>query len=377
MIIRSYQRIPSNPYPQLLRPIFLWGFALFACMACACSNPLADTDQAVRIFSYNAQTLFDDVLQGNEFPEFRPSLDGWGSREYHGRLRNLARVIRESCPGGPDIVVLQEIENLSVLQDLRRYFLRGLGYHDLAAGASKSASMGIGVLSRHPISSSRLVSAVHPDTSLRPALELEIRLGENRELRLFAVHWKSKRGDSEEETEPLRLLQAHSLISRIEALKAQGDSLPLIIAGDFNETLQDFSGRESLRYATATVLLEEYGQWRDSPGSDGLKPVVVSIAPDPSTLVMHAIDLPGFLLPLENLSEESVPSGSYHYDGSWELIDQILISPSMLDTCFSSARFFIVSNPCLVDSGGRPRRWSPGRSGGFSDHLPVLLELFP
>jgi hypothetical protein len=39
--------------------------------SCSCQNPSLKRDEVLRILSYNVQTLFDDELQGSEFPEYR------------------------------------------------------------------------------------------------------------------------------------------------------------------------------------------------------------------------------------------------------------------------------------------------------------------
>ena len=73
--------------------------------------------------------------------------------------------------------------------------------------------------------------------------------------------------------------------------------------------------------------------------------------------------------------------GTIKYDGKWDLIDQIYLSPALAPL----ARMRILRIPFLlsrdtVHSGEKPLRTytGPRHTGGVSDHLPVLLEVsFP
>jgi hypothetical protein len=91
---------------------------------------------------------------------------------------------------------------------------------------------------------------------------------------------------------------------------------------------------------------------------------------------------------LVNLSAEMAArgKGSYRYQGTWEMIDQVLVSSSMLDSgsVFNvlPGSFHVVDAPFLLTEdetypGVKPFpayggfRWS----GGYSDHLPVLVRI--
>ena len=80
--------------------------------------------------------------------------------------------------------------------------------------------------------------------------------------------------------------------------------------------------------------------------------------------------------------------GTLFYNGSWNLFDQIVLSPNMLNAKgkkdYSSLKFFqnqIQMRPYLIQSEGRykgaPKRTTAGGVwlDGYSDHLPVVVYL--
>jgi endonuclease/exonuclease/phosphatase family metal-dependent hydrolase len=77
-------------------------------------------------------------------------------------------------PGGPpDIVALEEIENLRCLEELASGELAKHGYGWTYFSKNKGASLGIGVLSRIPITEARSHGMVwDQEAAPRPVLEL-------------------------------------------------------------------------------------------------------------------------------------------------------------------------------------------------------------
>ena len=65
--------------------------------------------------SYNVENLFDDVDDGTEYPEYDPGRGSWSSEAFPLRVDTIAEVVRKSVPGGPDILLLQEVENGNAL----------------------------------------------------------------------------------------------------------------------------------------------------------------------------------------------------------------------------------------------------------------------
>jgi hypothetical protein len=91
---------------------------------------------------------------------------------------------------------------------------------------------------------------------------------------------------------------------------------------------------------------------------------------------------------LKNLSDglKSGTGGTYRYQGTWEMIDQIIVSGGLLESSkglYTGKEHFRIFSPDFLLKndekypGMVPFSTYRGYSyqGGFSDHLPVLLDL--
>ena len=65
--------------------------------------------------------------------------------------------------------------------------------------------------------------------------------------------------------------------------------------------------------------------------------------------------------------------GSYSHAGRWERLDQVLVLPGSARGVRTSLR--VVSDDALVTDDGRPARYDPRTGYGYSDHLPVVVEV--
>ena len=356
-------------YASTIRVFLL---SLLAMCVTNCTLTLPSRETTVRILSYNVQNLFDDHANGNEYEEFDPNRSSWSSAEYYRRLQDFSRVLRDSVRGGPDIIALQEIENIGVLEELNDRFLGGLGYRYTCATEAGASPIVVGVLSRFPIIEARAHSArIDDDVTIRPVLETVIEI-RGALLCLFTCHWKSKSGGAEE-TEPYRIATASAIKSVIKRRLRENPNEDIVVVGDLNERLDEFgSVREA--YPTALTLLED-----------------VEIASEVSGLIIDKlpsldadqrgdeVDDDGsvgddclFYSPWLNVEYP----GSYMFRGNWERIDHVLLT----DNCFDAEGFryvdFAVCAPgYTIDQDGRPLSYSVRTGTGFSDHLPLLLTI--
>ena len=69
--------------------------------------------------------------------------------------------------------------------------------------------------------------------------------------------------------------------------------------------------------------------------------------------------------------------GTIKYDGTWDLIDHIYVSPGWQEPSMRILRIPFLLTRDNVHSGEKPLRTytGPRHTGGVSDHLPVLLEI--
>ena len=239
----------------------------------------------------------------------------------------MARAIRSSCPGGPDLVALQEVESARALADLA-YRLEGLRYRYRVFVPQPGAVTGVAFLSRLPVLRAHALSVGSAgEVPLRHIVEIEV---EHRGhiLRVLNNHWKSKT-EGVQRTEPGRKAAAAVLARRVGRILAEEPEADLLALGDFNQNL------------------EELESW--TRGAGLLDPWVE--------------------LPAER-------RGSAVFRGTWQTPDHVLLAPGLLDHrgfTWSRDGFRVVRPGFLLEERtGFPRRFA---AGGASDHLPLLLRL--
>ena len=342
----------------------------------------------ISILAYNVDNLFDAHADGTEYPEFNPTRGRWNDRLYHLRLENTAKVIRDSVPGGPDVVVLEEIENEHVLRTLADQYLSGLGFRQMVMVPVRRSAINVGVLTRFPVTELKAHEVyTGPGHPLRNILELHIDCA-GTPLVLFACHWKSKSGGARE-TEQGRLLASRIIVSRVRDILRENPAADVVVGGDLNESVDEYE-RVGGAYQTAIVDLEKMpalpaplprrfaqdsifaaettGELDSFAGSgqQSDRPVVMfspwgSVRPTPAA---------------QSSAAQSSAQGSYWFRGTWETIDQFLLSPGLLDERgFSFRSFKVVAPAFLLNRSGHPESWQNARSSGYSDHLPILLTL--
>lgn len=167
-------------------------------------------------------------------------------------------------------------------------------------------------------------------------------------LHVFVNHWPSKYGGVMR-TIPLRKAAALTLKKRTDSIMAVNPMAKIIIMGDLNDAAHEPS------------LVEALGA------------------------VRYSDDLPDKAL--VNLSWPLVDAGkgSHKYQGNWDVIDHIIVSKGLLvgeGLSCSKDGMQIKNLDFLLEeddryTGQQPFRTYKGYSynGGYSDHLPVMLEL--
>ena len=338
-------------------------------LASSCTFPMPFRSRSVEVLTYNVQNLFDDTADGAEYEEYDPNRSDWGVAEYYQRLENLSRVIRDASPGGPDVVALQEIEHAGVLEDLRDRFLGGLGYRYVCAAEKSASPIVVGVLSRIPLLNAKTHGAyVDGEVSLRPMLEVELEM-RDASLVIFICHWKSKLGGARE-TEPYRVAAAAALSEVIGERVRDSPETGVIVLGDLNERENeyDLTGRQ---YQTALMPFDELDRGDGGVGGDQASLRIVSESDVADVVLASSTDLIFF----SPWMESGYP-GSYSYHGEWERIDHMLFYTSLFDSKgFEFRRFTVAAPEYILDSEGRPLDYSIRGGTGYSDHLPLLVEL--
>ena len=346
-------------------------FFLAGCFILSSCSKAAEEPEVFIVALWNVQTLFDGNEAGTEFRDFRESA-GWTAEKYQARLTILSQAILRMLPSGtqpPALIGFNEIENLGVLDDLAGRNLGRYGYNWTAFSSLPGAAMGLGFISRYPITDIRAHSiTVERGTAPRPVLEVRVE-PQGEPLVFLLCHWKSKLGN---DTEILRRASARVVQRRLRELRSSEPDTPVIVMGDLNETHDEF-------YKRGETDLRLYSLLPDDPDLAELKQRLP--AGERDFLILSAEKPPQSLIecipPLYSTWwEEDKHEGTYFFRGGWETIDHFLLSEAL----FNGAGWVFKNSQVLnyepfITSGGAPNSYISKSGRGLSDHLPLLLYL--
>jgi endonuclease/exonuclease/phosphatase family metal-dependent hydrolase len=352
-------------------------------------NPKKKYDTAA-IMTWNMQALFDGVEDGTEYNDYAESA-GWTQEKYKGRLNVIASAI-----GGmeqrPDIIALQEVESARVMADLASA-LKEQGYGWTHFAAIPGMALGVGILSRFPLTEARSHSVyVDGEIAPRPMLEVQVAAGAPSgaasggvvsPLALFVCHWKSKLGGGDA-TESTRRASARIILRRLRELAETAPDMPVIIMGDLNENYNEFYRRSG---SAITALLPDDPRAAEFTGLYGFNEksaqTVGAIRELQQDFIVinknkppEARYFPDGVIALYSPWASELEDGSYYYKNDWETIDHFLLSGQLFRSSgwnFDSCQ--VVNIPPFTSAKGRPMAYNPRTGSGLSDHLPLLLML--
>ena len=310
------------------------------------------------VMFYNVENLFD-TLDAPDFEDeaFTPSgYKEWDYDRYEKKLTDVARVIL-SLPekGLPALIGFSEVENAQVLEDLAA--VRGLRRGDYSVVLEESddpRGIDCGLIYREDlfqygghklVEVSDLSGESYP---LRGILHVWGKGPDGRKLHLFINHWKSRRGGVQE-TERLRMYAGIALRRQLDRLLSQESSPRVILMGDFNDEPTNRSLMEAVHAANKRKNI-----WIG--------------------------DLYNLHYDMHNLEDR----GTYNYQGTWQMYDQIIVSYSLLDqpsgltTSYDGGRilreeWMMITDERHGDKVPLATYWGQTYKGGASDHLPVYV----
>jgi predicted extracellular nuclease len=317
-------------------------------------------DHSLTIMFYNVENLFDTESDPRkQDDEFTPGSEkAWDLEKYEKKLKNIASVIKAVHPGGlPEIIGLCEVENLKVLEDLIRTRMLRRGNYGIVHHESPDVR-GIDCallynMDECRVVSSRAIPVQFPfDSSLttRDILHIEGKTADNETLHLFVNHWSSRWG-GEKESEPKRLYCAVTLRMAIDEVMNREPGAKIIVMGDFND--------EPTNRSIFEMLLAN-NKRKNASGRE----------------------LFNLMYDLHNLGK----AGSYNYQGNWNMLDQIIVSQSVLkpgrgwhcgfeDGKILKEDFMLYHDEQRGQSVPSRTYGGPNYYGGYSDHLPVYVNL--
>ncbi|MBN4065959.1 endonuclease/exonuclease/phosphatase family protein, partial [Candidatus Amoebophilus asiaticus] len=170
-------------------------------------------------------------------------------------------------------------------------------------------------------------------------------------IHLFVNHWSSRWGGVKE-SEPKRTYIASKLKEKLESIEKKNKHAKIIMMGDFNDNPNDKSLNEILN-ASANRSPEDSSSY--------------------------------FNLLYEEYDKGK--EGTYNYKGRWGMYDQFIVSLSVLDTnkrgmvlVYEKGHIFKRDWILFEDKKYKTHRpnktyGGPNYFGGYSDHLPIYMDL--
>lgn len=314
--------------------------------------------ETVRIAFYNVENLFDTIDQPIKLDdEFSPDSDKkWGTERYNDKLTKLSRVFSAMGDGqnAPPIVGLAEVENKTVINDLLKTDAFSASEYGIIHQESPDLrGIDLALVYRKDIlkiKKKEFIVATFPREAKytsRDIVYVESKLaGET--LHILINHWPSRYG-GQKESEPRRTQVASIVREKVDAIQKKDKNAKVILLGDFNDSPANISLTQVLK--ADTVYSEA----------------------DPSRLFNVSFPI------------EQSGGGSYNYRGQWQLMDQVVVSKSLI-----SEQDKIHTNSSMVNVlredfmlykdkryGPKPNRsyGGPNYYGGYSDHLPIYADL--
>ncbi len=309
-----------------------------------------------RIMFYNVENLFDtldDALTQDD--EFTPrNKKHWTQYRYIEKLRSLAQVV-DSVGGGswPLVVGMAEVENRRVLNDLTYKTLLAKGQYGIVHHDSPDErGIDVALLYRKDcirILVEEFLRVEFPeDTTIKTRDVLYAKgLVETDTLHFFVCHFPSMRG-GEKQSEWKRERAATLVRRKVDSLLNVNSDAAIIVMGDLN-------GRA------------------DTPAHKILCPQAEN-----DNYFSGELYNPGYYL-------LKTSYGSYRYHGQWQTIDHIIVSGNLLNgqsvlrvtpkTEIYSADFLLEEDKKHFGFKPFSTYKGPRYTGGFSDHLPVYIEI--
>jgi predicted extracellular nuclease len=333
-----------------------WLILSLALGSSAQDQGIPDAAKRFRVAFYNVENLFDTVNDPKINDEdFLPgSRIAWTSARYETKLDRISQVVNGLSEGKPVAVMgLCEVENRAVLDDLVRSprivkYRFGIIHSESPDERGIDNAMIYDPAQFRPIATRYIPVDLGADDQTRDILHVKgIALkSTNDTLHIFVNHWPS-RSEGREASEPKRIAAANALKKVTDSLLAGARAPLIIILGDFN----------------------------DEPSDKSLSAVLQALQPDG---IPEERKLYNLMFPAQQAGEGTL------YWKDWDVFDQVIVSGAIREKRkglqVTGTRAEIFSPDYLLFSGSdgvkKPNRTAAREYyGGYSDHLPVYIDL--
>ncbi|WP_290698559.1 endonuclease/exonuclease/phosphatase family protein [Lacinutrix sp.] len=312
---------------------------------------------------YNLENLFDTVNDTEKNDEASPMMEIKANREeiYKKKVHNMARVISdigtETTGNTPALIGICEVENVNVVEDVANDpLLLAKNYGIVHFESPDRRGIDVGLMYQkdlfQPISKSSHTLKIYDDLTrnriyTRDQLLVSGKL-DGELIYVIVNHWPSRRGGEE-----------RSRAKRVAAAK-------------LNKHLMD-----SIQVKDPYAKIITMGDLNDNPTNASVKDVLKAKSKKKN------VKIKGIYNPFINMfKKQGLGTGAYR--DSWSLFDQIMVTKPLIETDFSSFRFYkagIFNKNYLTNKKGRYKGYplrsfaDGGFTDGFSDHFPVYLYL--
>ena len=319
-----------------------------------------EPETTITIAFYNVENLFDTVDDpATKDEDFTPGgLLKWDEKRLDKKLEDITRAINGiDETNGPDIIGFAEVENRAVMERLVGDYLPRDLYKVVHEDSPDGRGIDVALIYRpgkmkvrrqklHPID---LGSRERPTRSV---MEVEFERG-GEPFTVLVNHWPSRSG-GERESRWKRERAANVVSAVVDSLSEADPIRDIVLIGDFNDEPYDASIADIL----AAGPFDPRDDVRDGPPR------------------------------LYNLAWEIAKAdtfGTYLYRDSWDVLDQIIVSPQLLDgkrlTLKDQVQTIYAPSFLRDDHPSQPmlppRRTYIRRTlyiGGTSDHFPVFAR---
>lgn len=338
---------------------------ILACLLAACEPDQVSSNHAVTIMTFNVENLFDNVddplkddrdylpIEQKQTEAHRADcatveVESWRNRcltvdwddeTLERKLQVVADAILQVGDGrGPDIVALQEIENIDILERLRRGYLQTAGYlPGVLIEGNDARGIDVAFLTRLPLAADPALHDIRFDEDFagrggdtRGILQADFALPDGSILTGYSVHFPAPYHPTE-----MRVAAYDTLNRLVAALPADRN---VFAGGDFNTTSAEDGAKD---------MLDRYAR-------------------------------PGWIVS-NDLCSGCRGSSYYPVDDTWSFLDMILWRPC----CGDDATWRLRADSVRIANGaaeqvredGTPKRFRMPDGGGVSDHWPVVATI--
>lgn len=311
---------------------------------------------SITIAFYNVENLFDTIDNPNTNDNlFLPeSKLNWNSKKIKQKIDHISRVLLSiNIKQPPSIIGLCEIENLNILNDLiLKSKLNKYDYHVIHKDSPDFRGIDVAMIYRpedyKPLTNNwiEIKFPFNRISKTRDILYSKGLLSNNDTIHIFVNHWPSRSG-GQKASEPKRIYLSKIIKEKTDSIFNKNPKANILIIGDFNDNPDNKSILNGLK---AQNLMD--------------------------TIRYNS---------LYNLSSSKYKRGEGTlFWETWNFFDQVIVSGNLLlnnKTKLQGNTHHIFKEEWILFTDHKGNQY-PSRTassdkyyGGFSDHLPVWLEL--